>query len=175
MSAETSQETGLKQKVAHEFKEIVIVFLYLALLFCSLATYSMLLLEKFHISYFIYGSALINALVITKIILIGEAAHLGRKHESKPLLYSTLHKSFLFGLLVFAFHVLEELIKRLVHGKDIAGAFHEIRLDDLLARSIIVFLAFIPFFAFRELGRVLGQNKFRALFLQVGTAPKSDH
>ncbi len=94
MSAENSQSTSLKQKAAHETKEIVIVFLYLAFLFCVLATYSMLLLEKFHISYFTYGAALLNAFVITKTILIGEAAHLGKRHEAKPLLYSAVYKAF---------------------------------------------------------------------------------
>jgi len=59
------------------------------------------------------------------------------------------------------------MIKRVVHGKDIAGAFHEIRLDDLLARSIVIFCSFIPFFAFRELGRVLGRDKFRTLFFRT--------
>jgi hypothetical protein len=175
MIAENSKTTSLKQKAAHESKEIAIVFLYLAILFCAMATYSMLLLEEFHISYFTYGAALLNAFVITKIILIGEAAHLGKNQEVKPLLYSSVYKAFLFGLLVFAIHILEELIKRLVHGKDIVGALHEVRLDDLLARSLVIFCAFIPFFAFRELGRVLGQDKLRALFLQERAASNPDH
>jgi hypothetical protein len=76
MSAENSQQTSLKQKAVHEAKEITVVFLYLAIFFCTLATYSMLLLEKFEIWYFTYGPALLNVLVITKIILIGEAVHL---------------------------------------------------------------------------------------------------
>jgi hypothetical protein len=41
------ERNGLKQKVAHELKEISIVFAYLAVFFCALSTYSMLLLEKF--------------------------------------------------------------------------------------------------------------------------------
>jgi hypothetical protein len=174
MNAENPQKASLKQKAAHEFKEIAFVFLYLAFFFCALATYSMLLLGKFHISYFTYGAALINAFVITKVILIGEAAHLGKQLEAKPLVYSAVYKAALFGLLVFAVHILEEMIKRLVHGKDIVGAFQEIRLDDLLARSVVVFCTFIPFFAFRELGRVLGRNKFRALLLSTGAAQNPD-
>jgi hypothetical protein len=173
MNAQDSQKNGLKQKAAHELKEIAIVFLYLAVFFCALSTYSTLLLEKYEISYFNYGTALLNAFVITKVILIGEAAHVGKKHEAKPLLISAVYKAFVYGLLVFAFHIVEEIVKRLIHGKDIAGAFHEIRLDDLLARSVVIFLTFIPFFAFRELGRVLGQDKFRALVFGTGTA-KSD-
>jgi hypothetical protein len=170
MNAENPQKATLKQKAAHEFKEIAIVFLYLAFFFCAVATYGMLLLGKFQISYFTYGAALVNALVVTKVILIGEAVHFGRKLEAKPLIYSVFYKAFLFGWLVLAFHILEEMIKQLVHGKDIAGAFHEIRLDDLLARSVVIFCTFIPLFAFRELGRVLGQDKFRTLFFRTQDA-----
>ena len=134
----------------------------------------MLLLGKFQISYFTYGAALINALVIAKVILIGEYARLGKRYEAKPLFYSAIFKAFVFGLLVFAFHILEEMIKRLVHGEKIAGAFKEIRLDDLLARSVVIFCAFIPLFAFREMGRVLGQDNIRALFFRTGATPKFD-
>jgi hypothetical protein len=174
MSTAESQKESFKEKAAHESKEIAIVFAYLAFLFCALATYSMLLLEKFHISYFIYGAALLNAFVITKIILIGEALHLGRKQEAKPLLVSSVYKAFLFGLLVFGFHVVEEVGKRLIHGKDTVGAFHEVRLDDLMGRSVIIFCTFIPFFAFRELGRVLGKGKLRDLFMKAREARKAE-
>ena len=173
MSPENTQHNSLKQKAAHEFTEIAIVFLYLAFIFCALATYSMLLLQQFEISYFNYGAALLNALIITKIILIGEAVHLGKKYEATRLVYSCVYKALIYGLLVFAFHLVEELVKRLAHGKDIVGAFHEVRLDELLARVLIIFCTFIPFFAFRELGRSLGPEKFRSLFFGTGAAPKS--
>jgi hypothetical protein len=168
MSPENPKHTGLKQKAAHEFREIVIVFVYLAFFFCALAAYSTLLLEKYEISFFNYGAALINALIVTKIILIGEALHFGSKHEAKPLIYSVLYKSFMYCLLVFAFHVVEEVIKHLIHGRDFAGAFHEVRLDELLARSLVIFCTFMPFFAFRELARVIGPERFRGLFLRGG-------
>ena len=173
MDAEHSEKKSMKQKAAHEVKEITIVFLYLAFFFCALATYSMLLLERYEISYFNYGAALLNAFVITKVILIGEAAHVGKKMESKRLIYSCVYKAFLYGLLVFAFHIVEEMVKQLIHHKDIAGAFHEIRLDDLLARSIVIFCTFIPFFAFRELGRLIGPDKLRALYFGARETPDS--
>lgn len=130
------------------------------------------MLDKFHISYFNYGFALLNALVVAKVILIGEYMHLGKKHESKPLLYSAIYKAFVFGLLVFAFHVVEELIKRLIHGESMAVASREVRIDDLLSRSLIIFCTFIPLFAFRELQRVMGEDYFRDLFLRTGAAAK---
>jgi len=172
MSDDTSRKSGLKQKVIHEFEDLGAIFLYLAFFFCAISTYSMLLLNKFEISYFTYGAALINALVVAKVILIGEYAHLGRTHEAKPLFYSAIYKAFLFSLLVFGFHLLEEAIKHLVHGKSIAAAFRETRIDDLLARSVIVFCTFIPLFAFRELQRVLGEEKFRAILFRASEVSK---
>jgi hypothetical protein len=172
MNAENVQKTSVNQKVAQEVEELAIITLYLAFFFCALATYSMLLLDRFHVSYFAFGTALINAIVIAKVILIGEAVHAGTRFEGKALFYSTIWKAFVFSLLVFAFHILEEMIKHRVHGKDFAGAFHNMRIDDLFARTVIIFCTFIPLFGFREIRRVMGHDNFRALFFQPAPAPK---
>lgn len=58
---------------------------------------------------------------------------------------------------MFAFHIVEELIKRLLGGENMTTASREIRLDDLACRSLVVFCTFIPLFAFRDLQRVLGR------------------
>jgi H+/gluconate symporter-like permease len=164
----------IKQKAIHEGQEFAGISLYLAFFFCAVVAYSTVLLGKFQVSYFSYGSALINALVIAKVILIGEYAHLGKKQEGRPLVLSALYKAFLFTLLVFGFHVVEEVIKQLAHGDTIASALHEIRLDTLICRNLIVFSTFIPLFAFRELQRVLGEDNFRSLFFRTGAMSKSD-
>jgi hypothetical protein len=167
---ESPQKEGLKQKATHELVQFGGVFLYLALFFCSVATYRMLLLNEFHTWYFTYGFALINAFVIAKVILIGEYAHLGQRIENRPLLHSAIYKALLFGLLVFGFHIIEEVIKKLLHGGNIAGAFHDIHINDLLGRTVVIFCTFICFFAFRELRRVLGEEKFHDLFFKTGSA-----
>ena len=174
MNAKNAQGMSLKQKATHELVQLVAIFLYLVFFFCALATYSMLLLRECSVSYFTYGFALINALVIAKVILIGEYAHHGKEHEAKPLLLAAIHKALLFTLLVFAFHVVEELIRLLIHRENMATAFHEIRIDDLLGRSLVVFCTFIPLFAFRELQRVLGEENFRALFFRAVAPAESD-
>ena len=115
---------------------------------------------------------MINAFIIAKVILIGEALHAGTRFEEKALIHSAIWKAFVFGLLVFAFHILEEMIKHLVDGKDLAGAFHNICLDDLLARKVIIFCTFIPLFAFWELRRVIGQDNFRPLSFHSTSASK---
>jgi len=167
------EKSGLAHKVKHEATEIIFVFVYLASYFCALSVYRTLLLEKNDIPYFTFGAALLNAFIITKVILIGEAARLGGKGESKPIIYSAIYKAIVYGAFVFAFHIVEEIVKMLFQGKAIAGAFHEMRLNDLLVHSVVIIITFIPFFAFRELGRILGKDKFRALVL--GTVTNESH
>ncbi|HMD42095.1 MAG TPA: hypothetical protein VKH45_03385 [Candidatus Acidoferrum sp.] len=173
MSVEVPQIPTTKQKVTHELVEMTGIFLYLAFFFCALTTYSMLLLNKYDIPYYNYGAALLNALIVAKVILIGEYAHLGKRHEKKPLLLSSFYKAVYFSVLVFAFHVAEEVVKRLIHGEGFAGALQNVRFDDLAARTLIIFSTFLPLFAFRELQRVMGEEKFRDLFFKTGAADKS--
>jgi hypothetical protein len=173
MPSQDSEKKGLKQKVKHEFEELVILTGYLAFFFCALATYSMLLLDRFHISYFAYGTALINALIIAKVILIGEAAHAGRHFEAKALVYSALWKAFVFAWLVFAFHLAEEMIRDVMHGANVGAALHDIRIYDLLIRSGLIFCLFIPLFLFRELKRVVGDEDFRVLLFHQRSAPNA--
>jgi hypothetical protein len=172
MSEETSQKRGLKQKAVNEFQEFMGVFLYLAIFFCALAGYSMLLLHRFTSSSFSIGAALLNAFIVAKVILIGEYARLGKESEEKPLFYSAIYKAFMFCWLVFVFHIVEELIKLYFRGETISMALQEVRLDEFLARTLIVFCTFIPLFAFRELRRVLGVARFRGLFFSTGAPEK---
>ncbi len=174
MNAEISKSASLKQKAVHEFQEFLGIFLYLAFFFCAFATYSMLLLHQFQISYFTFGTALINALIVAKVILIGEYARLGKKHEAKPLFKSATYKAGLFSLLVFAFHIVEEVIKRRWHGETFATAYQRLDIHLMLAHSVVIFCTFLPLFAFRELQRVLGEAHFRSLFFSGGTTQKGN-
>jgi hypothetical protein len=112
-------------------------------------------------------------LVITKVIMIGEYARLGKRHENKPVLVSAVWKAFVFGLLVYAFHIVEEAIKRLIHGAEPVTVPREIRFDQLASRSMVVFCIFIPLFAFREIRRVMGGEEFRSLLF--GSGEKVNH
>ena len=158
-----SAHPNLKQKAKHELREMLELSSYLAFFFFSLAVYDMLLLREYSIDYWKFGFALVNALVITKVIMIGEYAKLGRRHENKSLLVSAFWKALVFGLLVYAFHIVEEAIKRLIQGEPLITSRREIHFDQLAARSIVVFCIFIPLFAFREIRRVLGEERFRRL------------
>ncbi len=162
--AGSSEKEGLKRRAIHEFVQFLGIFLYLGFFFCAVSTYRMLLLNDFRDSYINYSFSVINAFVVAKVILIGEYKHLGQRLEEKPLLVSSLYKALLFGLLTFAFHIVEEAIKGVLHGQGAASALFDIHIKVLLARTIVVFCTFVPLFAFRELRRVLGERQFNGLF-----------
>jgi hypothetical protein len=163
---------GFKQKAKQDFKEFIIISAYLAFFFCALTTYTMLLLRKYDVNYLNYGFAIINALVIAKVILIGEMVHIGTGAESRPMYQSVVYKAFVFGLLVLAFHFLEEFIKRLIHHRPFGAVWNDIHFDDLIGKSLIVFCTFIPLFAFIELRRIMGEKAFYSLFVSRGNAGK---
>lgn len=159
----SSSHIERRQKIKHELWEMTWLFLYLAFFLCALIAYDLFLLKQYEVAYWNFGFALLNAAVITKVIMIGEYAKLGKRHENKSVFISAVWKAFVFGLLVFAFHIVEEIVKRLIHGSDLAKASRELRLDQLASRTIVVFCTFIPLFAFREFRRVMGEESFHDL------------
>jgi hypothetical protein len=156
----------VRRKLGRELQDLVAVFLFLALFFSAFVTYRVLLLNQFELWYYSYGTALISALVLSKIILLGEYVHLGRRQEGKPLIVSALYKSLLFGLLATAFHIAEEGIKQLVFRKAPFHPFETRNINELLARALVMFSVFVPFFSFRETARVLGEGKLYELFFK---------
>jgi hypothetical protein len=76
--------------------------------------YRRLISHQLGASYLRYGFALIEALVIAKVILIGKAMGLGKRLHGRPLIFSVLRSSVAYGALVAAFAVLENVVEGLV-------------------------------------------------------------
>jgi hypothetical protein len=168
---------SLKQKIISELIEYWIVVAYLLCFFGVFAWYGRLILAEYEISYLQYGVILIESLVLAKVILIGEALRLGRGFEDKPLIVPTLYKAVLFTLFVGLFSVVEKTVQGLLHGRGWAAGIEEIVSKgkyELLAKSLVTFVAFIPFFAFTELERVLGKGQIFTPFFRRTAATTSD-
>lgn len=159
---------GLKQKIVSELRLFFIYAAFLTLFFCSLTTYRRLILSEYSISYLHYGSGVIQALIISKIILLGETFQLGEKYASKPLIVPTIYKSVIFSVLVLVFTVVEHFVIGSLHGVPPAHVYEELmnkNIDEILAKILVVFSVFIVFFAFLETGRVFGEDKLMKLFM----------
>ena len=177
MNDTNTNRAGWKSKAIREMTEYYIISMYLAVFFGLFTWYRRLILAEYKISYLHYGAAVIQALVLAKVIMVGRALHLARRFEDHPLILPTLYKAVVFTIFVGIFGVAEDTIMGLVHGKGITGGFYEFMSAgwyELLARCMVTFVTFIPFFAFGELKRVLGEGRLGKLFFQRGSAAESD-
>jgi len=158
-----------KQKIVSEAIEYWILFVYLACFFGAFTWYGRLILATYDIGYAHYGVAVFKALVLAKVILIGEALHLGRRFEDRPLIVPTLYKTLVFSLWVGAFSILEPTFRGVLHAEGLAAGLRELTGKskyELLAVCLVAFFAFIPLFAFKELERVLGKGPLRVQFFR---------
>lgn len=176
MSGATKVKAGWKRKAVAEFIEYWAVFAYVFWFLAVFTWYRRFVLAEYHISYAHYSFALVEALVLAKLILIGEAFKFGRRVDRKPLIIPTLWKSAVFGLWVAVFSVLEHTVEGLLRHRGLTGGLEELASTgkyELLSRCLIMFSAFIPFFACKELARVLGEGQLVALFFRGREITKS--
>jgi hypothetical protein len=158
-----------KKRVVRELIRYWINVLYLAVFFGAFAWYRRFVLAGYGIDYLHYGTAIVEAMILGKVILIGEALGLSRGFENKPLIYPTLHKAVVFTIFVAVFAIVEEIVSAVLHGKGVAGGLNELRgkeTTEIISRCLVMFLAFIPFFAFKELGMRLGEGTLGKLFFR---------
>ena len=169
------KKVQLKEKAKEEFRLLLLITAYLTAFFVAFLTYRRLISREFGVSTFHYGYALIEAVVIAKVILIGKAMGLGKKTNRRVLALSVLRSSVVYGLLVGVFSILEHIIEGLLHKKTLAVSFQDLLSQgvyEILGKVLIMFVAFIPFFAFWELGRLIGDRKLADLFFRRDAAER---
>ena len=102
--------------------------------------------------------------------MIGDVIRLGRGLEQQALdLFHPLQGCHRSVSLSAPSPSIEQVIKGLWKGQGLTGGLLDYfgkGSHELLAGGLVTFVAFIPFFAFRELGRVLGEGKIWTLFFQ---------
>ena len=168
MKGHENGHAKLKERAIEELKEFWITSLYLFIFLGAFTLYRRMVLAEFGVTYLHYGVALIEVLVIAKVVLIGKAVGLDRLGERRgPLIVPVVLKSGVFALLAILFAVLEHIVEGLIHKKDwasIASNLFGIGSLELFARMIMLFVSFIPFFAFWEIGQVLGRAELIEMF-----------
>lgn len=164
---------GWKRTLREGVVEYYLDFTYLAFFLVAFAWYRRLILAEYHIHYVNYWVPLIEAAVLAKVIMIGDLLRFGHGMERRPLLVPTLFRTVLFTLYVAIFSLLERTLAGLLHGNGLMAGWIELADKgryELLAQCIIIFCAFVPFFAFKELEAVLGKDTLRDLFWRRGAA-----
>ena len=157
----------LRGRAIEELKLYWVTAFYLWVFLGSFTIYRRLIIAETGTAYLHYGIAIVESLVIAKVILVGKMFRFSRQFENRPLIFPTLYKSILFGVLVLAFGIVEHLVEGWFHKQGWLGGLRgiaELGADELRARVLLLIASFIPFFAFWEIGRVIGVQKLAAMF-----------
>lgn len=155
----------LKERAVNEAKRFVIIFLYLWVLFSLFALHKSTILNEPSLILG-QGFAIVNALVLAKIMLLGEAFNLADNLKSKPIIYPVVFKSAVFAVLLMG-HALEEIAVRLWHGGNFASSVSDLGAGTairIFIVGLIMFVVLMPFFAFSEIGRDIGEDELYRLF-----------
>jgi hypothetical protein len=118
------------------------------------------------LSFLPHGFALINALVLAKVLLVSENLDLARWLRGKAALWSIIYESALCRALFICFHFLEKLAIYLYRGIGIAAGMPSIGGGGWLGLSIvalILFVSILPFFAFKNITRAIGAKRMKEI------------
>ena len=174
MQREAHNHPNLKEKAIEELKEFWIIALYLAVFLTGFTFYRRMVLAEFGVTYLHYGIGLIEALVIAKVVLIAKALGLGKAPSHAPMILSVIYKASFFAVLTILFGVLEHVIEGLIHKNDWATITQKllaVGTHELFARLIMLFISFVPFFAFWEIGETIGRQKLIRMFFAKREPP----
>jgi hypothetical protein len=170
------QKTSLKEKAISEAKKFAVIVGYLWVLFVLFEIHKITILRGQNptspLGYRV-GFALINALILGKIILIAEAFHFGENFKDRPLVYAILFKAAAFSVLLVCFDILEDVIVGLFHHKTITESMPTPGgggVEGILLVALMVFIVLIPFFSFREIARAIGEDELLSLLFKRRTS-----
>ena len=162
----------IKERAVGEAKKFAVIVGYVWILFSLFEVHKWMVLRQnnpTHEMGFKVGLALINALVLGKVVFTAEALHVAEHLKYKPLIQPIMYKSAVFSIILVCFQIMEEVLVGLFHGRTIAQSIPKLGgggLEGIFLWGILCFVVLIPFFAFREFGRVIGENELYALLLR---------
>ena len=171
----SERRTELKKKAISEAKKFAVIVGYLWMLFFLLQLHRVTILREqnpLDPLGFRVGFALINALILGKIILIAEAFHFGERNKGRPLVYEIIFKSVVFSILLVCCDVLEEVLVGVFHKKTIIESIPALGgggVEGVLLIGLMMFIVLIPFFSFAEVARVIGEDELRSMIFKGRT------
>ena len=158
----------VKERARDEVRRLVVMFIYLWVMLGLFVLNERIILGQVGISYTFQGFALINALILAKVMLIFEDLHLARWLRNRPLIYPILFESLLLTILFICFHVVEHVVIALYNRETIGvPSMGGGGLVGVICVAFILFVSLIPFFAFRNLDRRLGGGQLMAMLFRT--------
>lgn len=151
-----------------ELTEMIPSFIFFLIVFHVLEYAKILTQEEYGMKASSAFTATINALIVSKSILLANMLPFVQLFNNKKLIYNTLWKIFLYLLLILFIQYLEEVIPLLNHGdafstasKHVISEFSSVKFR---VTHIILTLFLFIYVILEELMDLLGKERFYQLF-----------
>lgn len=157
------------EKAGEELREFIVLTAYLYICFAAVIYFKAAVLQAHDIAYAHAGLAIVKAAICAKFMLMGRVFHMGERFKKLPLIVPTLHRSFVFLLLLAVLTFIEEIIVGTIHGRTVLDSISGIAggtFQQMVATVLIIFLILVPYFAFRSLGDIVGDKTLVRLFFE---------
>ncbi len=160
-----------RQRLRRELEAFLLLTTYFTLFLGSFTVYQRILLSQSGIAYRHYGIALLEAAVLAKLLLIGDAMRLGERFRRGPLALNVILLSLGSAGFILLAGVVEHLIKGLLQGRmplEVLRGLPEQGPAELVARMLVLIIGLIPLFSFLEIGKAIGFARLGVLLFSRG-------
>ena len=158
----------LGRRMRDELKRMAAIFAYLWTVFGILVLHEWIVLSRHGIDYRFYGLAFVNSWILAKVVLVTEHFDVLPRWVGRPPIYRIVTRSIGLAVILVAAYAIEETVIGLVRGRSLVDSLPTVGgggVRGYVVIGVIMAVALVPYFTFRELGRVLGRERLRALIL----------
>jgi hypothetical protein len=103
-------KASFREKMSEELIELIVLTAYLYVCFAAVIYFKAAVLQAQGVAYTHLSLAIIKAALCAKFMLVGRVFHIGERYKNLPLIVPTLHKSFVFLLLLAVLTLIEEVV-----------------------------------------------------------------
>lgn len=167
MQRSTKSKVSTRDKIIHELRELTVITAYLFVCFAAVLELKASVLHAHEALLAPLGLAAIKAVICAKFMLLGSAVDVGGQVTKPPLILPTLRRSLAFLVLLIVLNIFEEAVVGLIHGRTIQASIADLAGGtwyQMIATSFVMLLILIPFFAFRALGDIIGEETLVQLY-----------
>ena len=164
--------SNLAHRIYHQVIQFLLIAVYLSIVFGVLVLHEAVVAAKNGIEYHFYGFAVINAIILGKVMLVAEDLNLGDRFfrdlffRNSPLVYAIVFKSVAFTILFFVFDIVEEVLVGVFKGKTVVESFPNIGGGSprgIFFMIVVITVLLSPFLAYREIGKLIGERELHSL------------
>lgn len=152
----------------HEIATIIPTAVFFFVAFQLIAFTRALVLAEYGIQISTFVNAAIGALIVAKVVLIVDLLPFVNRFPDKPLVYNVVWKTLIYLIAAFLVRYVEHLVEFTRELGSIAEAHrymvHELVWPHFLAVHIWLFVFLFMYCTLREIIRVLGPARVRAMF-----------